>query len=81
MTQSLRPNIKPLTERQLAVLDGLAAGESNQQLAERLNLTQFTIKYHCRGIYQHFGVANRFELICFLLRRHYKPQALATAAL
>lgn len=78
MTLSLTRN-KPLTERQCAVLDGLAAGESNQQLAERLNLTEYTIKYHCRGLYQRFGVANRYELVSALLRQQSAAAPMAAA--
>ncbi|MCH8550541.1 MAG: LuxR C-terminal-related transcriptional regulator [Natronospirillum sp.] len=58
-----------LTARQRFVLRGLIAGHSNLEMAEQLCLTEYTIKYHCRALYQHFGVANRVELVSELLRR------------
>lgn len=59
-----------LTARQRFVLRGLIAGRSNFDMAEQLCLTEYTIKYHCRALYQHFGVANRVELVSELLRRY-----------
>lgn len=72
MTLSETVLTKPLTGRQVAVLNGLMAGESNLQIAEQLNLTEFTIKYHCRGLYHCFGVTNRHELLSIILQLHGK---------
>lgn len=58
-----------LTARQRFVLRGLIAGRTNQEIAEELCLTEHTIKYHCRALYQHFNVGNRVELISQLLQR------------
>ena len=58
-----------LTARQRFVLRGLIAGRSNQNMAEELCLTEYTIKYHCCALYQHFNVANRVELVSLLLQR------------
>ena len=58
-----------LTARQVFVLRGIVAGHTNQQMAAELCLTEYTIKYHCRALYQHFNVANRMELVSQLLHR------------
>lgn len=63
---------KPLTHRQQAVLMGLAAGQSNMEIAETLNVTEYTVKYHCRGIYARFNVTNRFQLMSLLLKPYLK---------
>lgn len=59
---------KPLTNRQQAVLVELASGKSNMEIAESLSVTEYTVKYHCRGIYSRFNVTNRYQLMSLLLR-------------
>lgn len=59
---------RQLTARQRFVLRGLIAGRSNQDMADQLHLTDYTIKYHCRALYNRFGVANRAELVGELLK-------------
>jgi DNA-binding NarL/FixJ family response regulator len=48
-----------LTERELAVLRLLARGLSNRQIAERLESTDRTVKFHLTGIYRKLDVKNR----------------------
>jgi hypothetical protein len=43
---------------------------SNGAMADALCLTEYTIKYHCRSIYQLFEVRNRAELLSKLLDHH-----------
>jgi DNA-binding NarL/FixJ family response regulator len=50
-----------LTRRELAVLDLLAAGQTNAQIAERLSVQESTIKFHLQNIFQKLGVTNRTE--------------------
>ena len=48
-----------LTPRQIAVLELVAEGLSNKEIAERLNLTEYTIKSHMRGLFHSLGCKNR----------------------
>ncbi len=63
------PDYQSLTPRQRDVLDRLTQGLSNQEIADQMCLTEYTIKYHCRALYQLFNVNNRYELMSSLVRR------------
>lgn len=55
--------IEPLTEREREVLQLIAQGLSNQDLAERLHLSLQTVKVHTRNIYGKLGVSSRTQAI------------------
>jgi len=50
-----------LTEREEAVLALLADGKSNSQIGTTLSLSENTIKFHLRNLYNKLGVTNRTE--------------------
>lgn len=50
-----------LTQRQLAVLELVAIGDSNQDIAQKLNLSESTIKGHLSTLFDLLGVNNRTE--------------------
>lgn len=52
-----------LTASEQRVLEALARGLSNKEIAAELWLTQQTIKFHLTNIYRRLGVANRTEAI------------------
>lgn len=47
---------EPLTDREISVLELVAAGGSNKQAAHRLGLAEETIKAHLKGIFSKLGV-------------------------
>jgi LuxR family maltose regulon positive regulatory protein len=51
--------VEPLTDRELEVLQLIAAGNTNPEIADALFLTQNTVKVHTRNIYGKLGVNNR----------------------
>ncbi|MBI5950836.1 MAG: tetratricopeptide repeat protein [Chloroflexi bacterium] len=53
----------PLTRRELDILQLLAAGKSNQEIAEERVLTLNTVKKHVANILQKLGVANRTQAV------------------
>jgi len=53
----------PLTIRQLEVLEGLDAGLSNKAIANRLGLTEKTVKGHVTGVLRALGAADRGEAV------------------
>ena len=58
-----------LTEREVEVLQMMAWGLSNQEIAERLNITIRTVKFHAGNIYQKLDVTSRAEAIASAWRQ------------
>lgn len=58
---SERPDARGLSRRQLEVLEELALGRSNYEIAGRLFISTNTVKFHLRTIYERLGVRNRVE--------------------
>jgi DNA-binding NarL/FixJ family response regulator len=50
-----------LTEREIAILGGVARGLSNRALAKELWVTEQTVKFHLTNIYRKLKVTNRTE--------------------
>jgi DNA-binding NarL/FixJ family response regulator len=50
-----------LTEREIAILQAVARGLSNQAIGKELWVTEQTVKFHLTNIYRKLGVANRTE--------------------
>jgi LuxR family maltose regulon positive regulatory protein len=53
--------IEPLSEREIEVLQLIAEGLSNQEIANRLYLSLNTVKVHTRNIYGKLGVNSRTQ--------------------
>lgn len=52
-----------LTDRELEVLVQMAEGLTNQQSAQKLSISQSTLKYHMTNIFQKLGVQTRSEAL------------------
>ena len=52
-----------LTDRETEVLLYLARGEDNRRIAERLDISVRTVKYHTGNIYSKIGCKSRSEAI------------------
>jgi len=57
-----------LTRRELEILQLVAEGDSNAQLARMLWITEQTVKFHLSNIYRKLGVSNRTEASRYALR-------------
>ena len=55
--------VEPLTARELEVLELLAAGRRNRDIAQELVVTQETVKKHLSHIFDKLGVANRTQAV------------------
>jgi len=53
----------PLSEREIEVLQLIADGLTNQEVADRLYISLNTIKTHTRNIYEKLGVNNRTQAV------------------
>jgi len=57
--------IATLTEREREVITLVGEGLRNQQIAERLYLSQATVRHHLTAIFAKLGVTDRFELAIY----------------
>jgi LuxR family maltose regulon positive regulatory protein len=55
--------VEPLSERELEVLELVAEGLSNQEIAQRLYLSLHTVKWHMGNIHGKLGVKNRTQAV------------------
>jgi LuxR family maltose regulon positive regulatory protein len=55
--------VEPLSDREIEVLQLVAEGRSNQEIAAQLYLSLRTIKFHTSNIYGKLGVKNRTEAV------------------
>ncbi|MCP4540025.1 MAG: tetratricopeptide repeat protein [Chloroflexi bacterium] len=58
-----QPLIEPLSEREIEVLQLVAAGKSNQEIADELVIALSTVKSHTNHIYGKLGVRGRTRAI------------------
>ena len=64
-----RNSFEQLTAREMQVLNELAKGLSNKQIADVLNITEYTVKDHLKNILAKLRVADRTEAVTVALRR------------
>ena len=57
-----------LTKRQSEVVQLLALGFSNRAIAERLNISESTVKVHLRAIMAQNGASNRTQVVAHFLK-------------
>jgi LuxR family transcriptional regulator, maltose regulon positive regulatory protein len=55
--------LEPLTERELEVLQIIAVGASNEEIAERLVIAIGTVKRHVGNIFGKLTVSNRTQAV------------------
>ena len=58
-----RPSTLGLSERERAVLELMASGSTNPEIAGELHLSRHTIKEHTSSLYRKLGVRNRTEAV------------------
>ncbi|WP_089153554.1 response regulator [Paenibacillus tuaregi] len=58
-----------LTLREKEILNGVAAGLTNKEIAEELNISEHTVKNHLKNILQKLQVQNRVQLTRYALEQ------------
>ena len=61
--------VEPLTAREQDVLEHIAAGLSNRQIASALGISEHTVKFHVSALLGKLGVSSRAAAIRHGLRR------------
>lgn len=60
---------EPLTARELEVLQRLAAGGRNRDIADQLSVAEETVKVHVKHVMEKLGAKDRTEAVAIALRR------------
>jgi DNA-binding CsgD family transcriptional regulator len=58
-----------LSSRELEILELVAAGQTNREIAQRFWVTETTVKFHLTRIYRKLGVKNRTAAAMWLQNR------------
>jgi len=64
----LPPAENPLTEREVSVVKLVAQGLTNQEIADRLVISEWTVRTHVRNILGKLHLANRTQAALYALR-------------
>lgn len=61
--------LRDLSDREREVLQRIAAGDSNQEIASRLFISESTVKKHANSIYEKLGLSTRAQAIAWAWRK------------
>jgi two-component system, NarL family, response regulator len=64
-----RPADEELSERELEVLAGIAAGLNNREIGDHLDISESTVKSHLNHLFAKLGVTDRTKALVVALRR------------
>jgi DNA-binding NarL/FixJ family response regulator len=70
-----------ITDRELEILQHVAEGLSNAQIAKALWVTEQTVKFHLSNVYRKLGVSNRTEASRYALSRGLLASGLVDSGL
>lgn len=65
------PLVEAITPRELQVLELLAEGLPNKMIAQRLGISDQTVKFHVAAVSGKLGAANRTDAVRRAVRRGY----------
>lgn len=61
-------DMRLLTDREREVITLVALGLRNKQIAERLFISDITVRHHLTSVFNKLGVSDRFELMIYAYR-------------
>ena len=61
-------NMEPLTDREKEILNLIALGKGNREIAGTLDIEEKTVKNHINNIYSKLQIKSRYEAISYMLR-------------
>jgi DNA-binding NarL/FixJ family response regulator len=66
--QNAKTQASSLSRQQQQIVDAIAAGCSNKEIAEELSVSERTVKYHLTRIFGKLGVSGRMQLARYSLK-------------
>lgn len=63
------PPVPQLTDRQIKILQSIAGGSSNKEVADRLNIRIDSVQEHIAAIVRKLGASNRTEAVAIALQK------------
>ncbi len=73
--QSTQSQARSLSPQQRQIVEAIASGCSNREIAEELRVSERTVKYHLTRIFSKFGVSGRMELARYSLENKVVREA------
>ena len=67
--------ITALSKREMEIVRLAASGLSNCEVAQRLSLSESTVKNYLVRVYEKPGISTRIELILYILSYHQSPES------
>jgi DNA-binding NarL/FixJ family response regulator len=58
-----------LTPREREIIDAIFSAASNRAIAQRLGISEQSVKNRLTGLYKKLGVGNRLELVLILMNK------------
>ncbi len=66
-----------LTEREKQVVGLICRGLKNKEVAEKLSITETTVRHHLTSIFEKLGIKNRLELVIYAFRNNWEKLPIA----
>jgi DNA-binding NarL/FixJ family response regulator len=67
------PDTWPLTRQEQRILELLLRGSSNRDMATSLSVSENTVEFHLRNVYDKLGVSSRSQLLARYFQEHLFP--------
>ena len=58
-----------ITKKEAEVLEYVCTGDTNKKIAQKLCISEQTVKSHCNHLFKKFGVENRVKLVLSASKR------------
>ena len=73
-SKTAEPSTYDLTRRELEVLDLIATGATNREIAEKLFVSEGTVKNHVSNILNRLGLRDRMQAAIFAIEHNLASQ-------
>ncbi len=71
--ENQEPEREKFSPRERDILAALAQGDSNKEIARKLNLAESTVKIHVQNIFKKLGMSSRVQVALYAVENGYGP--------